>query len=139
MAYCAFSKDDEQLKNLFSEAPEAWINGPVYPSIYYLCKNKTECITDYLNSNSFFEKDIEYSTCFNSLNLNNDEKDLYNNVLDLYGTKSQGALVVMTHAEEPWLEKRKNKQPLECSNEKISYQTMYHYYRNRYESNRKTV
>ena len=40
-------------KTLFPQAPQAWVNGPVYPEIYYEYKDKVPNMCDHLDANKF--------------------------------------------------------------------------------------
>ena len=35
---------------LFRDVPQAWVNGPVYPAIYHIYKNKAANMCDHLDS-----------------------------------------------------------------------------------------
>lgn len=41
----AFGRD----KQLFSQAPQAWVNGPVYSEIYHIYKDKVPGMCDHLS------------------------------------------------------------------------------------------
>ena len=65
-------------------------------------------------------------------------------ILILHGSKSSqvspnlGIRVnMMTHCEDPWCEKRENIAPFLRSTEELSLDTMYSYYKKRYDNNRK--
>ena len=133
-----FSQNEFELSPLFEECPEAWINGPVYPTVFQEYKNAVDGMCEHLRYSHFHVDENnaseELKRLVDSL-LNDSEKDLFNQVEDLYGSISQGKLVLMTHAEDPWLEQRRNLSPLERSSNKISFRSMYNFYKNRYEQN----
>lgn len=54
----------------------------------------------------------------------------------LYGARTQNQLILMTHSEKPWSEMREGLAPYEYSDREISLDTMYHYYKDRYDRNR---
>lgn len=125
---------------LFSDVPQAWVNGPVYPTIYKKYKEAVPGMCDHLNFSHLDTNDTDAPTEAKSLasrmNLTQDEIDLTQNVIQLYGAKSQNQLVFLTHCEKPWSEKRKGLRPYDYSDSEISLHTMYTYYSDRYKKNR---
>lgn len=76
-------------KPLFDEDIEAWMYGPVVPSVYdYYCKYERNA--------------IPVDTSAKVITLPDNEEDLINEILDLYSRYSASALVDMTHKEMPW-------------------------------------
>ncbi|MBO6237594.1 MAG: DUF4065 domain-containing protein [Bacteroidales bacterium] len=125
---------------LFDEAPQAWVNGPVYPAIYMQYKNCVPGMCDHLRSEDFgVAQDAVLDALkklADKLALTESEMDLFDSVINLYGSKTQNQLIFMTHAELPWSEQREGLEPYEKSNRPISLDTMYSYYKARYDSNR---
>lgn len=120
---------------LFSEAPEAWVNGPVYPGIFRKYKGCVRNMCDHLKEKDFGADsdnilDIIKSLAA-SLGLNKDEIKLFDSVMRLYGSKTQNQLILVTHSEQPWSEAREGLLPYESSNKSISLDTMYTYYKAR--------
>ena len=76
-------------KPLFEESIEAWMYGPVVPSIYE--KYKTE------GSNG-----LSYSS--DVISLTSKEEALFNEVMRVYGEFSAIGLMNLTHSENPWRE-----------------------------------
>ena len=99
---------------LFNEQPEAWIHGPVFPSLYdrYKDYNWRE-IEKIKNDNTKINKDLEA---------------FLNEVWRKFGKFTADELEYMTHQEEPWAKARKNINIDERSNEKISSQDIFKYY-----------
>lgn len=129
-------------ERLFEDVPEAWVNGPVYPSIYKEYKGKVNGMCDYLSSSDFGANQDEdildaISKIYSELGLNVNQARIIDSVITLYGTKSQNELIFMTHSEKPWSEARGNLLPFEKSENKISLETMYSYYKERYDRNRR--
>jgi len=125
---------------LFENAPEAWVNGPVYPKIFHIYKGKVPGMCEHLRYEDF-DTDEEKAQkraieLKESMQLNKEEIDLTEQVIMLYGTKTQNQLILLTHSEKPWSEKREGLMPYEYSNELISLDTMYNYYKERYDRNR---
>jgi len=125
---------------LFDSAPQAWVNGPVYPVVYYQYKDRVPGMCDHL-----YEKDFEsskdtiladISALAEKLNLNAKEISLFDSIVNLYGSKTQNQLIFMTHSELPWSEKREGLLPFEKSTNVISLDTMWQYYKARYDRNR---
>lgn len=73
---------------LFEEDIEAWMYGPVVPSVYELYKEN--------GSNGIACPEGEI------IMLSADEEDIFNQVYDAYGQFSAYKLMEMTHNESPW-------------------------------------
>lgn len=127
---------EEQL--LFDEQPQAWVNGPVYPSVYQRFKSvgRYSQFTkdDFAEGCSLTEAIHKYRRL---LGLTTIQQDALDKVIAIYGAKTQDQLVFMTHCEDPWSKARGNSDPFENSDEVISFADMYSYYKDRYDSNRK--
>lgn len=74
-------------KSLFEEDIEAWMYGPVVPSIYETFKS---------NGN----RGIEYSG--NTISLQEEEEELFDEVYRVYNEYSAVGLMNLTHTETPW-------------------------------------
>lgn len=105
---------DEITNVLFDEQPEAWIHGPVFPSLYDRYKG--------YNWNEIEKKEIDSSK------LNKDLKAFLNDVWIKFGKFSADELEYMTHQEEPWAKARNNICHTMRSNEKISKKDIFNYY-----------
>ncbi len=116
---------------IFNDSPEAWINGPVYRVIWD--KYKHIGIYDQIPTHEV-EGTLEQSK--NDLNLSSEQFEFLKFMYDYYGVMEHDRLVFLTHSEKPWSEKRENLSPFEYSEEKISFDTMYQYYKERMERNR---
>lgn len=123
---------------LFEDVPEAWVNGPVYPCVYKQYRSMVDGMCDYLTAKDFGTEDVEgeLEKLLGSLAFSDDERDLLEQVILMYGSKSQNQLIFLTHSELPWTEKREGLMPYERSNNPISLDTMYKYYRDRHEHNK---
>ena len=125
---------------LFSEAPQAWVNGPVYPEVYQQYKGMVPGMCDHLKDENFGatpdNRLDEISRLYDELGLNDDEMRLFTSVMTLYGSKTQNQLILLTHAEQPWSEAREGLLPFEHSERSISLDTMCNYYRERWERRR---
>ncbi len=119
---------------LFDEKPEAWVNGPVYRSIYNQYKNIG--IYDQITPEQIdIEGDLKKKK--EELDLDNDQLEFLESIFRFYGTMSHDKLVFLTHSEKPWSEKREGLNPFEYSNEEISLETMYNYYKSRLDSKKR--
>lgn len=112
---------------LFNESPQAWVNGPVYPSIYQKFKKFN------FSNITFPDVDIENideitSKTANELGLGKNDLHLINAVINKYGPMNPIRLVHLTHAEQPWNEARKDLNPFARSEKEISLTTMKSYY-----------
>lgn len=121
---------------LFDAAPQAWVNGPVYPVIYHEYKDKVSGMCEHLKEQHFGvdnQNDILSSiqSLSEAMRLSKEQTDLIDSVIMLYGTKTQNQLILVTHSELPWCEKREGLLPFEASEREISLDTMYNYYKAR--------
>ena len=126
---------------LFAEIPQAWVNGPVYPCVYQKYKDCVPGMCDHLRLADFTdEKDLNRAleSISHELDFTADEQELIESVIMLYGAKTQNELILYTHAEKPWAEKREGLAPYERSNRELSLDTMYTYYKTRHDKNRET-
>lgn len=79
-------------KPLFDERVEAWTHGPVIPELYQQCKVYGK------NPIPFTEEKTASLQVFNS-----DERELLDEVFEVFGQYSAWKLREMTHEETPWL------------------------------------
>lgn len=97
------------LDGIIDEDFEAWVHGPVIPSIYHNYSKygyspiKNDDIKDYKASSIIenFKKE------------NRDIYDLINIVLKKYGTLTSLELELLSHSEKPWVLARKKLKPFE--------------------------
>lgn len=116
---------------LFDELPEAWVNGPVYRSVYNQYKDKffrNEAINNELEESGLSEKTMQVS---NSLGLSEEKVEFITAVLNVYASMSDEKLVLLTHNEEPWNNARQGLSPIARSTNKISPEIIYDYYNKR--------
>ena len=120
---------------LFAQAPQAWVNGPVYPEIYYQYRDKVSNMCDHLTAKDFDTEDVNATLAelAMKLQLTADETELLDSIVMLYGSKSQNGLIFLTHAEQPWVEAREGLAPYQRSEKEISLDTMHDYYKARHE------
>jgi uncharacterized phage-associated protein len=79
-------------KPLFSEHIEAWTHGPVVPALYHAYKNHGSA------------RIVEPAGCdIEKLSISAEERELMEEVYDVFGQYSAWALRDMTHEESPWL------------------------------------
>lgn len=111
---------------IFSDIPEAWVHGPVYPEIYNIYK-------------SFNGGPIIPSCGFSDAEINKEKKDIFrtkeeqafiDSVLSFYGSKSGFMLELMTHSEEPWKSARVGLSAIKPSHRKIDLNSAQVYYSN---------
>ena len=125
---------------LFAVAPQAWVNGPVYPEIYHIYKDMVPGMCDHLQYENFncsaetaAEKESELMA---KMLLTEEEVALADRVIMLYGSRTQNQLILLTHSEKPWSEMREGLMPYDYSEKEISLDTMHDYYKERYDRNR---
>lgn len=108
------NQSPDQIDNiLFEEQPEAWIHGPVFPSLYKEYKS--------YNWNEV-PQDAEPSLG------NDDLKSFLNDVWNTFGKYSADQLEYMTHQELPWINARNNICNTEPSNNVISKKDIFTFY-----------
>ncbi|WP_250255829.1 type II toxin-antitoxin system antitoxin SocA domain-containing protein [Chryseobacterium sp. Marseille-Q3244] len=113
---------------LFNELPEAWVNGPVYRSVYNSYKSsffKNEAISTELDESELYHEIKELQ---NKLNLHGNQVLLIDAVLQAYAKLSDERLVLMTHSEKPWNKAREGLSPIERSGRKLNIDDMYDYF-----------
>ena len=123
---------------LFRDVPQAWVNGPVYPAIYHIYKNKAANMCDHLDSSVFYDGDALEGLAMltHALGLNADQFETVESVIMMYGKQSQNQLIWLTHSELPWASARHGLAPFEKSEREISLDMMYSYYLERHTRNR---
>ncbi|MFC6200748.1 Panacea domain-containing protein [Lactiplantibacillus nangangensis] len=123
MIYYAYSwvltlmnDNSSDLKNkLFDDEFEAWVHGPVIPSIY----------AKYAD---YGYHDIEKYVGEESPKVSADIEDILNQVNDVYGGYTADELESMTHQETPWKNARNGYSPIELCQEEISDRDIYDCY-----------
>ncbi len=101
-------------KALFDDPIEAWINGPVVPSLFRQLKTAFNVKSENIPGNATV--------------LNSEQKDTINAVLEFYGQKTSQYLSDLTHLEEPWKEARKGIPDSERGSREITHASMIEYY-----------
>lgn len=124
-------------RQLFADAPQAWVNGPVYPAIYNDWRDRNMCNHLYpedfgVDSNCI---DKAQEQLVNDMSLAEEDMQLLEQIVLKYGCQTQNRLIFLTHSELPWCEKREGLKPFERSHTELSLDTMYGYYKERHEKN----
>ena len=104
-------------KKLFNEKIEAWVHGPVCPVLY------KEYVEYGYKEIPKIKKEIR---------MQENEKDILNQVWEIYGKLDGDELEVLTHREQPWLEARNGTDFRKPSNNEILPQNMGKYYKEKY-------
>lgn len=104
---------------LFSDEIQAWVHGPVIPSLYSVYA------------------DYKWSTIpkvdFDASALDDKATDVLDAVYNTYGELSGDQLESLTHSEDPWIGARGALKPWELSTAPISCASMRRYYARKYE------
>ena len=100
---------------LFSDAIEAWANGPVVPTLY-----QHHCGEFTVNQQTFEQGDGD--------NLTEVQKETIDQVLEFYGPKSSHWLSNLTHQESPWIQARSGLSPGERGSNEIKISSLFEYY-----------
>lgn len=104
-------------KKLFNERIEAWVHGPVCPQLY---KEYAE----------FGYQEIPKIN--KKIEMQENEKNVLEQVWKIYGELGGDELEVLTHREQPWIEARKGIDNRRPSNEEILPEKMGRYYKEKY-------
>ena len=109
------NKNELNIK-LFDGNFEAWIHGPVYPSIYQEYKN--------------YRADLLPQMHYKLFTLTEEDEEILNDVWDVYGKYTANQLESISHQHDPWKYTRKNNN---CSssdwcNEIINDELIFDYY-----------
>lgn len=99
---------------LFEEDIQAWVHGPVIPSLYQKYKNYQ------------FHPITNYQLLEETPRLNCAE--LLDEIWDIYGKYDSNYLESLTHRETPWINARAHLEPDENSDNTISLEDMKIYY-----------
>lgn len=99
---------------------EAWVHGPVNYKI------RTELAKFGWNDICFESDDINPNDIISKFS--KEQNEVLEEVWNVYGTFTANQLEILTHREEPWLEKRVGLETFESSSNKISNETMKKYY-----------
>lgn len=114
--------------DIFTELPQAWVNGPVYPDIYE--RFKAIGIYDKLTiSNTKIEKSL--TDCIQDVNLDTEQQQFFYALYKHYGLMSNNKLVFLTHSEAPWCVAREGLSPFEPSQNIITKDIIEGYYSER--------
>lgn len=107
-------KSDDINNILFVERPEAWIHGPVFPSIYSKFKSFNWNEVPQLKEEIIFE--------------NKDLNSFLEEVWETFGKYTADQLEYMTHQDSPWKNARVDCNSNEPCNNKISFKDIFIYY-----------
>lgn len=102
---------------MFKERIEAWVNGPVVPSLYRLHRGTFKI-------SQWPQGDPEALTPT--------QRETVDAVLNYYGEKSSQWLSDLTHREAPWAQARQGLEPGDPCKREISLASMAEYYSNPY-------
>lgn len=108
----------------FKEAPEAWVHGPVYRSVYneYRGKGFEPLLLG-------LPEETELDDLLETLpNFTPKLKEFILELITHYGSKSAFELEVLTHGQTPWINARKDSGPTERSTNLISRREMLRYF-----------
>lgn len=89
-------------KSLFANNFEAWVHGPVDPTIYSLFKNNGINLLS-IESIETYDFDLDIMNALNT-------------TMEIYGNYSADELENITHNQTPWKNARKGLAPMEASN-----------------------
>lgn len=113
--YIVDNNDTNNISNvLFNEKPQAWVHGPVFPSLYEEYRK-------------FGRENIPKLDSI-TIKLNENIKKFLDEIWKIFGRYDGDELEILTHKEEPWIKARKGIAATAPSNEKITDTDIYNYY-----------
>jgi uncharacterized phage-associated protein len=112
---------------VFDELPEAWVNGPVYVSIYDKFKDQISIRSDLSTLPAYASLNIE-EVNFSEFDFTEDQLQLLDKILGHYTNLSDGELVSATHSEKPWQTARIGLKSFQRSNNTITYESISSYF-----------
>lgn len=113
--YIVDNNDTNNISNvLFNEKPQAWVHGPVFPSLYEEYRN-------------FGRENIPKLDSI-TIKLNENIKKFLDEIWGIFGRYDGDELEILTHKEEPWIKARRGIAATAPSNEKITDTDIYNYY-----------
>ncbi len=116
---------------LFDDVPEAWVNGPVYRSVYEEYRSipiYEQILPTFFGINSSEDLHNETEGLCRSLSLTDEQNEFIESIFCHYGSMSHDRLVYLTHSQRPWNNAREGLEAFEYSNQVIELDDMYHYY-----------
>lgn len=116
---------------LFDDVPEAWVNGPVYRSVYETYRDipiYEQIQPSFLGINPSEDLHNKTEELCRSLLLTEKQNEFIESIICHYGTMSHDRLVYLTHSQRPWNNARKGLDAFEYTDEKIDLNDMFDYY-----------
>lgn len=110
----------DQPERLFSQKFEAWVHGPVVPSIYHQYKE---------NGANNIPKVEDFDPV--EAGFTSDTIDVLEQVWEIYGGYNGNQLESISHQEKPWIEARGNCSPIEICRTDIKDETIFETYGSR--------
>ncbi|EGP5554423.1 MULTISPECIES: Panacea domain-containing protein [Enterococcus] len=107
-------------KPLMDTEFEAWAHGPVVPEVYH---GLSDFKYNPVSISAEYFSDAEEVSC-------EQEVDLLQQIMDIYGIYDGKYLEKLTHQEDPWIQTRGDLPPEARCNEVISREVMKDFYRN---------
>ncbi len=115
-------------KPILEEDFQAWVHGPVLPSLYGALKEYGFNDIKVINSEGYESIETEIQALISKNHISDDQLELIDTVLLRYGALSSFQLEFLTHHEKPWLEARGDLAPHNPSKTVISKEAMRQYY-----------
>lgn len=102
-------------RKLFNEPIEAWVHGPVVPSLYH-------------NFKQFGYSRFEIKDGVSEPQLKDEDQNVIDSVWSTYGKYDADYLEMLTHSEEPWINAREGVGSFESCKNEISLTDMKDFY-----------
>lgn len=106
-------------KPLFDEEIQAWMHGPVVPSLYHKFKDYT-----------YHSIDVKSYKC-ESVHFSEETFELLNEIYSVYGELNAKFLEELTHSERPWIDARGSRLTFEICKSIITHESMSEFYKSK--------
>ena len=115
---------------------EAWVHGPVIPTLYKELKEFGFNNIQVTNNEDVYDSiESEINDIIKKNKLNEDQLELIDTVLLRYGNFSSMELEMLSHSEKPWIEARQGVAPHQFCKNKISKANMKKFYASKINAN----
>jgi len=113
---------------LFNELPEAWVNGPVYRSVYNMYKQNFYRTSPILLKIAENQAETILSIKKDELDVEKEQIEVIHTITKFYASFEEQQLVLMTHTDAPWNIARIGFDDFERCNKDITADSMYEFY-----------
>lgn len=113
---------------VFQEEPEAWVNGPVYRTVYDYYKDYQMFEFIKIAPEEKQQLDESVVQMMSNVGFTPEQQELFDEILSKYGKMASADLGLRTHNEDPWKNARNGLGIFDYSNNVITHASMAQYY-----------